>query len=66
MPTYDFRCKKCGHIFERFQRTVDNKEGILCPKCKSECERLVGAGSGLVFKGSGFYLTDYAKKHSVS
>ena len=61
MPTYDYICEKCNHSFEYFQSMSDNhlKE---CPKCKGKVRRLVSGGSGLIFKGSGFYLTDYAKK----
>lgn len=61
MPTYDYLCKKCNHSFEYFQSMSDShlKE---CPKCKGDVRRLVSGGSGLIFKGSGFYLTDYAKK----
>ena len=59
MPTYDYVCDQCEHSFEAFQR-ID--EGVLtdCPECgKSALRRLFGAGSGLLFKGSGFYETDY-------
>ena len=61
MPTYDYLCKKCNYSFEYFQSMSDShlKE---CPKCKGDVRRLVSGGSGLIFKGSGFYLTDYAKK----
>ena len=61
MPTYDYLCKKCKHSFEYFQSMSDShlKE---CPECKGKVRRLVSGGSGLIFKGSGFYLTDYAKK----
>ena len=61
MPTYDYICKKCEHSFEYFQSMSDSllKE---CPECKGAVRRLVSGGSGLIFKGSGFYLTDYAKK----
>lgn len=58
MPTYDYSCKKCGHRFEAFQRMTDEplKE---CPECKGEVQRLISGGTGLIFKGSGFYITDY-------
>ena len=61
MPTYDYICEKCNHSFEYFQSMSDShlKE---CPECKGKVRRLVSGGSGLIFKGSGFYLTDYAKK----
>ncbi|MFA6233084.1 MAG: zinc ribbon domain-containing protein [Bacteroidota bacterium] len=61
MPTYDYACKKCGHRFEAFQSMSDP---ILttCPQCSTEAlQRMIGAGAGLHFKGSGFYLTDYKK-----
>jgi putative FmdB family regulatory protein len=62
MPTYDYVCKECGHKFERFQKMSD---GVLrkCPKCgKLKLKRLLGAGAGIIFKGSGFYETDYKRK----
>ena len=61
MPTYDYICKKCDHTFEYFQAMSDTRLEN-CPECKSKVRRLVSGGSGLIFKGSGFYLTDYAKK----
>lgn len=60
MPTYEYRCKKCGFRFEEFQSIVD-KPLTVCPSCGGELERLVSGGAGLIFKGSGFYITDYAK-----
>lgn len=62
MPTYDYRCKACGHEFEEFQMM---SEGALrkCPECsKLKLERLIGGGAGFVFKGSGYYVTDYRSK----
>jgi len=61
MPTYDYICKKCNHSFEFFQSMSDSHLKK-CPKCNGPVRRLVSGGSGLIFKGSGFYLTDYAKK----
>ncbi len=58
MPTYDYICKKCGHTFELFQSMSDSPRKT-CPICKGVVRRLVSGGSGLIFKGSGFYLTDY-------
>lgn len=58
MPTYDYRCKNCGHRFEEFQSVTDEPLAI-CPKCSGELQRLITGGSGLIFKGSGFYITDY-------
>lgn len=59
MPTYDYQCDSCGHEFELFQSMKD--EAIRkCPKCKKlKLRRLFGTGAAIVFKGSGFYQTDY-------
>ena len=66
MPTYEYVCTKCDHQFDRFQSIVD-KPLTVCPKelCamkkwgKGKVKKLIGAGAGLIFKGSGFYATDY-------
>jgi putative FmdB family regulatory protein len=58
MPTYDYRCKKCGHEFEIFQGMLEKKLST-CPRCRGRLERLIGPGAGIVFKGQGFYETDY-------
>lgn len=58
MPTYDYICNKCGHTFELFQSMTETPRKT-CPVCKRVVRRLVSGGSGLIFKGSGFYLTDY-------
>jgi putative FmdB family regulatory protein len=61
MPTYEFRCP-LGHEFERFYRSMNGAESQLpCPECGQMAERQVSGGAGLLFKGSGFYLTDYGK-----
>jgi len=59
MPTYEYKCNNCGHDFEAFQSMKDEKLKV-CPACgKESLSRLIGTGGGLIFKGSGFYLTDY-------
>ncbi|MCK5943992.1 MAG: zinc ribbon domain-containing protein [Planctomycetes bacterium] len=59
MPTYDYACKACGHRFEEFQ-SMSSDPLKKCPSCnKNKLERLIGAGAGVIFKGSGFYETDY-------
>jgi putative FmdB family regulatory protein len=59
MPTYDYRCNACNHEFELFQSMSDSPKRT-CPKCgKKKLERLIGTGAALLFKGSGFYETDY-------
>jgi putative FmdB family regulatory protein len=65
MPTYEYKCQKCGHGFSEFQRIVDPPIKD-CPKCKrKDCvEQIISGGSGLIFKGSGFYETDYKRKSS--
>lgn len=61
MPTYDYECAHCGHVFEAFQKMTD-KPLSTCPKCGKKIKRLISAGAGIIFKGSGFYATDYKKK----
>jgi putative FmdB family regulatory protein len=58
MPTYEYRCTACQHEFEKFQRMSD-EPGAECPVCGSASERRLSGGAGLLFKGSGFYITDY-------
>jgi putative FmdB family regulatory protein len=58
MPTYEYRCSACGNEFEKFQRMSDEPVAE-CPKCEARAERRLSAGAGLLFKGSGFYITDY-------
>lgn len=61
MPTYEFRCP-LGHEFEKFYRSIGTAEAqTACPECGQLAERMMSAGAGLLFKGSGFYLTDYGK-----
>jgi putative FmdB family regulatory protein len=63
MPTYEYQCGKCGHRFEVFQRIVDPPVRD-CPKCGERgcVEQLISGGSGIIFRGSGFYETDYKRK----
>ncbi len=59
MPTYDYKCDACGAAFERFQ-PITSAPIKKCPTCgKNKVRRLIGPGAGLIFKGSGFYITDY-------
>lgn len=59
MPTYEYKCDACGHRFERFQ-SITAAPLKQCPACgKNRAKRLIGTGAGLIFKGSGFYITDY-------
>lgn len=60
MPNYDYKCQTCGHVFEVFQSMNDPKL-VDCPEeaCEGEVKRLLGTGAGLIFKGGGFYETDY-------
>jgi len=59
MPTYEYECGACGHTFEEFQ-SIKAKPLKVCPSCKKpRLRRLIGTGAGLLFKGSGFYITDY-------
>lgn len=64
MPTYEYECEACGHNFEMLQSMTDKKL-TKCPECKkNKLYRLIGRGSGVIFKGSGFYETDYKNKSS--
>ena len=63
MPTYDYVCFDCGYEFEHFQSMSDEPIRV-CPKCNGTVRRKIGGGTGLIFKGSGYYLTDYVKKSS--
>lgn len=58
MPTYEYVCQKCSHEFEKFQ-SIKDEPLKRCPKCRGKIVRKIGTGAGLIFKGSGFYATDY-------
>jgi putative FmdB family regulatory protein len=58
MPTYEYACRDCGHTFEKFQ-SITADPVITCPVCSGRVDRVIGTGGGLIFKGSGFYITDY-------
>lgn len=66
MPTYEYKCIRCNHRFEVFQ-SMTSEPVKICPECGGEVKRLIGMGAGPIFKGSGFYQTDYKNieaKHS--
>lgn len=63
MPTYEYRCSDCEHQFEAFQ-AMSAEPLTECPVCGGRINRLIGGGAGLVFKGSGFYITDYKNQKS--
>jgi len=58
MPTYEYECRECSHAFERFQGINEDPISV-CPECEGKVRRLISSGGGLVFKGPGFYATDY-------
>jgi putative FmdB family regulatory protein len=58
MPTYEYECEQCGHKFDFFQNMSD-KPLTVCPECGGAVKRLIGAGSGIIFKGSGFHALDH-------
>ncbi len=60
MPTYEYKCPKCGKLFERFQKITEPPE-LACPNCGTIAPRQLSGGAGVVFKGSGFYETDYKR-----
>ena len=61
MPTYEYRCRACGHEFEKFQQMSDEPIRV-CPACEcDQVERLISVGGGILFRGPGFYATDYRK-----
>ncbi|MCH7714837.1 MAG: zinc ribbon domain-containing protein [Gemmatimonadetes bacterium] len=64
MPTYGYRCPTCGHEYEKLQKISDATR-IKCPRCGKRGERLISGGAGIIFKGSGFYETDYKRAGSA-
>src|SRR5215470_3796415 len=60
MPTYEYKCRN-GHVFEKFYPAINANRRVKCPTCGKLAERLISGGAGLVFKGSGFYITDYKR-----
>ncbi|MFZ2324481.1 MAG: FmdB family zinc ribbon protein [Ignavibacteriaceae bacterium] len=65
MPTYEYKCLNCSHTFEVFQ-SMNAKLIEECPKCGGKVKRLIGAGAGPIFKGNGFYQTDYKNSSKSS
>jgi putative FmdB family regulatory protein len=63
MPTYEYECRSCGHVTDVFHN-MTAKPRVKCPECGGRTKKLFGAGAGIIFKGSGFYETDY-KRRSV-
>lgn len=61
MPTYEYRCPSCGYEFEEFQSIMDDPI-TECPRCHKATHRVISGGAGLIFKGTGFYETDYKRK----
>ncbi len=64
MPTYGYRCPTCGHEYEKLQNISDSTR-VKCPRCGKRGERLISGGAGIIFKGSGFYETDYKRAASA-
>ena len=60
MPTYNYKCNDCGHQFLVLQKMCDNPVKD-CPQCKGTVRRIISGGSGMIFRGTGFYITDYRK-----
>jgi len=58
VPTYDYECQKCKYTFEHF-KSISEPDPKRCPECKGKLKRLIGTGAGIIFKGPGFYETDY-------
>ena len=65
IPTYNYKCKDCGLLHSEFQKMSDSPITV-CPQCGGNTQRKISGGTGLIFKGSGFYLTDYGKSDNKS
>ncbi len=64
MPTYEYNCKNCNKNFTQFQ-SISSQPFLNCPDCSSKSKRIISSGSGVIFKGSGFYVTDYKNKKTT-
>ncbi len=64
MPTYEYRCNECGYQFEKFQ-SIKAAHLTECPKCGGKIQQLISSGAGIVFKGNGFYETDYKRNNNT-
>lgn len=62
MPTYDYKCEKCGNKFDVYQH-INDKSLEICKKCGGSLKKFIGSGTGIIFKGKGFYQTDYKHKN---
>jgi len=65
MPTYDYVCDDCGNRYEKFQ-SMSAEPDTVCSECGGKVRRLIGSGAGIIFKGHGFYQTDYKKSSKPS
>ena len=63
MPTYDYKCNSCEEVFEKFHGISETPQ-VACPSCGKDSRKIIGVGAGIMFKGSGFYTTDYKKSGS--
>jgi len=63
VPTYEYECQSCGKVFEKFH-SMSSHPRVKCPDCGGRAKKLIGTGAGIIFKGSGFYETDYRRKGS--
>jgi len=64
MPTYDYECQSCGKVFEKFH-SMKSRPRVKCPDCGGRAKKLLGTGANIIFKGSGFYETDYRRKRTA-